>query len=128
MPCIDTALNDLFERLDARLNAAGLTRSRGGFVRGTHWAERSGPSPDRLGWFELRLHHRKDEREVKAALLEYQSLARGGRTVVCGEATVAYTDDEGPSLVTARLETLIREWLPTYETAQAGPLMRELPR
>jgi len=109
---LDPTLTDIVERLSERLDAAGLTRLRGGFSNGVHWAERSGRSPDG-SWLELRLHHWTDRRTVSAGLVEYQPLSRGGRTEERGQHSVAYkdSDSETLALVVVALEPVIAEWL-----------------
>src|SRR5918998_1110568 len=81
MAILDDVLAELVGGLKSDLTGAGLTRQRGGLARGVAWAEASGRAADGA-WLELRLHHRPTERRLDGALLAYQPVARGGRTVV----------------------------------------------
>jgi hypothetical protein len=69
----------------------GLTRQRGGMVRGVWWAEISGRHADGA-WYEMRFHEMQDG-TLKAGMLVYHPLSRGGRTEEIG-TTQHDTDDK----------------------------------
>lgn len=114
-PATDPVLKTIVADLAEAFSAASMTRMRAGTARGIAWAEVSGRRPD-AAWWELRLHHRPNEKRVSAGLLCYQPLARGGRTAVIGEVDRTYrlTPFESGYDITEA----IRAWLAlTPETA-----------
>src|SRR5262245_31436427 len=89
MAIMDEMLGQIVQSIEPAARDAGLLRTRGGLVRGVSWAELAGRGTDGT-WYELRLHHRTEQRTLQAGLLAYRPLAQGGRTLVVGEATHTY--------------------------------------
>lgn len=104
----DETLASIVESLSADFTAAHMTRQRGGMIRGVAWAEVAGRGDD-SAWYELRMHHKPGEKLVQAGMLAYQSLAKGGRTIVIGESYANYTAE--PSEVIAALVSEISAWV-----------------
>lgn len=101
MAVLDESLIGVLDRIRDHARRVGFSRERGGIARGIAWAELSGRLPDNAGWVELRLHHDERDRALKAGLLIYRPLSRGGRTEVVGDVTEAYhlTPDEVSSAI-----------------------------
>jgi hypothetical protein len=118
MAILDDALAGVVDALTNNLATAGLTRTRGGLVRGIAWAEASGRVNG--DWYELRLHHRPVERRLQAGLLAYQSLSKGGRTLVVGEDSLTYA--EQPEERMTEIVDAITGWLRTLDDPDAEPV------
>jgi hypothetical protein len=110
MAITDEALRTITEALEPRVRKIGLTRKRGGAVRGTAWAEMSGRPSERGGWYEMRLHRKMDDR-LQATILTYQPLHLGGRVIKIGEASYDTNTKETRDALIAD----VHEWLDKIE-------------
>lgn len=104
----DETLAGLVAGLAPELQFAGLVRQRGGLARGIAWAECSGRTAEGA-WLELRLHHQPTEQRLRAGMLAYQSLSRGGRTEALGEGSWTYRST--PSEVAEQVRSEVAGWL-----------------
>lgn len=106
----DDTLARMASELASAMDAAGLTRRRAGVARGIYWLEAAGRSKSG-GWLEMRLHHRPKNRRVDGAIVEYQPIALGGRTVPLGQLAVGYVDtsDEAADAVISAARTWLGE-------------------
>jgi hypothetical protein len=103
----DETVRDVVQALAPVLEQAGLTRRRGGMVRGTHWAEIAGRHANGA-WYELRLHLLVDG-TLSAGLLEYRPLSQGGRSRELGSSRYDRFDRERTRQMTEDVVTWIEQ-------------------
>jgi hypothetical protein len=96
----DPILHQMVTALAGDCEIAGLIRQRGGIARGVAWVEVSGRGADGA-WYEMRLHHRANEKRIDGAMLVYQPIIAGGRTIELFKATLIYYPD--PSAAQAEI-------------------------
>lgn len=116
----DATMNALTAKIREGALRRGLRRERGALAREVWWAEFGGRGADG-SWYELRVHHRPEQKKIQAGLLGYRPLTQGGRTIELGSISRDYDDpaDEVPNVAEAVLT-----WLfmlpedPYYEAAK----------
>lgn len=109
MAILHETLRDVVAATTPATTGAGLTRRRGGMVRGTHWAELAGRHANGA-WYELRLHLLVDGTLV-GGLLEYRPVHQGGRSREIGAARYDLFDRDRAASLTED----IRDWIEDIE-------------
>lgn len=105
---ISDVLRSIHDLVAPGARRMGLTRQRGGLIRGVHWLELAGRGTDG-SWYEIRLHHNDRTGELKGGMLRYRPMGQGGRTDVVGE--IAYEADESPSVLAMHMAEEIGYWI-----------------